>query len=139
VINWFNDADYDDPRAEIWFDTIDGEFIGAPNGENITDQTHTVYSGILTENVLYGEAPQAILTYDEMKFIEAEANFRLGRYEEANLAYQEAVEAACSRAGLTTVEIIAYTTQGNVFTENNNLNLDIIIRQKFLSFFFYQF
>ena len=32
VINSFNDEGYDDPRAELWFDKIDGEFIGAPNG-----------------------------------------------------------------------------------------------------------
>ena len=138
VLNGFNDADYADPRADKWFVKINGEIIGAPNGENISDQNHSVYSGISTENVLYGEAPQAILTYDEMKFIEAEANFRLGNYQKANLAYRDAVEEACLRVGLGTDEIAAYTAQGHVFTSDENLTLDMIIKQKFLSFFIMQ-
>ncbi len=138
VLSSFNDAGYADPRAERWFNKINGQITGAPNGKNITDQTHTTYSGISTTNVLYGEAPQALLTYDEMKFIEAEANFRLGKLIQANAAYREAVKAACSRAGLTAGQITAYTSQGTVFTDDEDLTLDRIIKQKFLSFFIMQ-
>ena len=121
IINSFNSGGYEDPRATLWFDKINGEFSGGPNGENITDQTHTTYSGISTTNVLYGEAPQAIITYDEMKFIEAEANFRLENYSEANAAYEEAVKAACTRTGLSEEKITTYTSQGSVFTDDENL------------------
>ncbi len=138
VINSFNDEGYDDPRAELWFKKINGEFIAAPNGENITDQTHTTYSGISTENVLYKEAPLAVITYDEVKFIEAEANFRLGYKSEANVAYKKAVEAACVRAGLSEEDIAAYTAQGSVFTSDEELTQEMIIKQKFLSFFITQ-
>lgn len=139
VIDQFSDTGYNnDPRAVKWFNKIGGEIIGAPNGENATDQAHSIYSGISMENVLYGEAPLAILTYDEIKFIEAEANFRLGKLPEANSAYKEAVKAACARAGLSTNEINAYTQQGGVFAVDENLTLDMIIKQKFLSFFMMQ-
>jgi hypothetical protein len=138
VLSSFNDAGYADPRAERWFNKINGQITGAPNGKNITDQTHTAYSGISTTNVLYGEAPQALLTYDELKFIEAEANFRLGKLIQANAAYREAVKTACSRAGLTEAQITAYTSQGTVFTDDNALTLEMIIKQKFLSFFMMQ-
>lgn len=138
VLSSFDDSGYADPRAERWFNKINGQIIGAPNGKNITDQTHTTYSGISTTHVLYGEAPQALLTYDEMKFIEAEANFRLGKLIQANTAYKEAVKAACSRAGLTEDQITAYISQGTVFTDDNALTLEMIIKQKFLSFFMMQ-
>ncbi|MEL7588582.1 MAG: SusD/RagB family nutrient-binding outer membrane lipoprotein [Prolixibacteraceae bacterium] len=138
VINSFNGPGYADPRAERWFKKINGILIGAPNGDNITDQTHTVYSGISTVNVLYGAAPQAILTYDEMKFIEAEAHFRLGDRPKANAAYRQAVTAACTRAGLTAEQVASYTSQGNVFPDDEGLTLNTIVGQKFLSFFLMQ-
>jgi hypothetical protein len=139
VIDEFNDGGRNnDPRALKWFEKINGEIVGAPNGENSADQAHTVYSGISLQNVLYGEAPLPVLTYDELKFIDAEANFRLGNTPEANAAYQEAVIAACARQGLTTEEINAYTSQGGVFTDDGELTLDMIIKQKFLSFFIMQ-
>jgi len=138
VINSFNSENYEDPREALWFNKINGEYIGGPNGENITDQTHTSYSGISTDNVLYGSSPQAVITYDEMKFIEAEANLRLGYASEANAAYKEAVEAACARTGMSNEEIAAYTAQGSVFADDDELTLEMIIKQKFLSLFMMQ-
>lgn len=138
VLNSFNEPGFDDPRAERWFVRLNGEFIPAPNGENVPDISHTKYSPISTENVLYSAAPVMVLTYDELKFIEAEANFRLGNLPEANSAYQEAVEKACLRTGLTQEEIDSYTSQGTVFTDDESLTLDMIIKQKYLSFFISQ-
>lgn len=138
VLNSFNDPGFADPRAERWFNKIGGQLIGAPNGRNITDQTHTTYSGVSTASVLYGEAPQAILTWDEMKFIEAEANLRLGRPGPANAAYREAVRSACLRTGLTSDQINTYTAQGSVFTDDATLTQQIILSQKYLSFFIMQ-
>jgi hypothetical protein len=138
VLNSFNDAGFDDPRAERWFVRLEGEFIPAPNGENVPDVSHTKYSPISTENVLALDAPVMVLTYDELKFIEAEANFRLGNLPEANSAYRESVIEACLRTGLTLNEIDAYTSQGNVFTDDESLTLDMIIKQKWLSFFISQ-
>lgn len=139
VIDEFSDGGRNsDPRALKWFDKINGQIVGAPNGENSADQAHKVYSGISLQNVLYGEAPLPVLTYDELKFIEAEANLRLNKLPEANTAYQAAVKAALTRAKLTTAEIDAYTSQGGVFTADAELTLDMIIKQKFLSFFIMQ-
>lgn len=138
VINSFNAPGYVDPRAERWFDKINGNFVGAPNGENVADLGKTNYSGVSKTNVLKLSAPMPLLTYDEMKFIESEANFRLGKLVEANAAYKAAVIAACTRAGLTTDQITTYTSQGTVFTDDANLTLEMIIKQKYLSFFMFQ-
>lgn len=138
LIDSFNDSGYTDPRANRWFTKINGEFVGAPTGQSQTDQTHSIYSAPSTETVLYDEAAQPLITYDEMKFLEAEAKFRLGLNEEAYEAYQEAVEAACRRSGISEDEIDEYLSQGAVFPGANNLSLNHIIGQKNISFWMFQ-
>ncbi len=127
-----------DPRAERWFTKINGQFVGAPDGEAQTDQTHSIYSAPSIQTVLYDESPQPLLTYDEMKFIEAEANLRLGNRSAANSAYEEAVTAALRRAGISEGAISAYVGQTTVFPGANALNLEHIINQKYLSFWMFQ-
>lgn len=138
IVNSFNDPGFSDPRAELWFTQIDGEYAGAPPGQAESDLTHSTYSAPSEENVLYDEAPQPMLTYDEMKFIEAEAQLRLGNRTEANNAYEEAVRVACRRAGVSESDINAYVNQGGVFPGQNDLELDHIIRQKYISFWMFQ-
>lgn len=134
----FNDPGFADPRAERWFTRINGEFVGAPPGNAQSDLTHSIYSAPSTQTVLYDEAPQPLLTYDEMKFIEAEARLRLGNRPEANAAYQEAVTAACRRAGISQADIDAYVSQGTVFPGADALTQEHIIGQKYISFWMFQ-
>ncbi|SHG06790.1 Starch-binding associating with outer membrane [Fodinibius roseus] len=138
VMNDFTVSGFRDPRAELWFTQIGDEYIGAPPRQAETDLTHSMYSAPSEENVLYDEAPQPMLTYDEMKFIEAEAQLRLGNRFEANKAYEEAVRVACRRAGVSEEDINAYISQGEVFPGANNLELNHIIRQKYISFWMFQ-
>jgi hypothetical protein len=138
LVNSFNDPGFADPRAEKWFTKIDGEFVGAPTGEAQTDLTHSIYSAPSTQTVLYDESPQPMLTYDEMKFIEAEAQLRLGNKSAANAAYEEAVMAACRRAGISEEDINAYVNQGIVFPGEDGLALDHIVQQKNISFWMFQ-
>ena len=138
LLNSFNDPGFVDPRAERWFTKIEGEFVGAPAGEAQSDLTHTIYSAPSTETVLYDEAPQPLLTYDEMKFIEAEAHLRLGNMSNAYTAYKEAVMAALRRSGISEEDIIAYVNQGTVFPGEDELTLEHIIKQKNISFWMFQ-
>lgn len=138
LLRSFNDPGFLDPRGEKWFTKINGEWVGAPTGQAQSDQTHSMYSAPSTETVLYDEAPQPLLTYDEMKFIAAEANLRLGNTLEANQAYEEAVRAACRRAGIPNEDINVYVNQGTVFPGAGNLSLQHIIGQKNISFWMFQ-
>lgn len=138
LVQSFNDPGFVDPRAERWFTKINGQFVGAPSGEAQTDLTHTIYSAPSRTTVLYDEAPQPMITYDEMKFIEAEAHLRLGNTTLANAAYEEAVTAAMRRTGIADVDITAYVNQGIVFPGEDNLTLDHIIKQKNISFWMFQ-
>lgn len=138
LLQSFNDPGFTDPRAEKWFTKINGEFVGAPSGEAQTDLTHAIYSAPSTATVLYDDAPQPMITYDEMKFIEAEAQLRLGNAALANAAYEEAVTAALRRARIADADITAYVNQGIVFPSEGNLTLEHIIKQKNISFWMFQ-
>jgi len=126
-----------DPRRELWFGDIDGEIVPAPNGTAVTDQAGSIYSRA-SESYLTATSPIPIITYDELKFIEAEANLRLGERDLAYAAYQEAVVAALERANVAGEDIDAYTSQAQVFTGAANLTLADIIRQKYVSFWLFQ-
>lgn len=134
----FSEGGSEDPRAELWFTRINGEFVGAPSGEAESDLTHTTYSAPSTETVLYDEAPQPLITYDELKFIEAEAQLRLNNRSAANAAYEEAVIAALKRVGINNGAIDDYTSQTVVFPGENGLTLEHIIKQKNISFWMFQ-
>lgn len=138
LLESFTESGYADPRAERWFTKIEGQIIGAPSGNAQSDLTHAIYSAPSMETVLYDEAPQPLLTYDEMKFIAAEAQLRLGNRPEANAAYEEAVQAALRRAGIAEEDMMAYVSQGTVFPGENGLTLDHIIKQKNISFWMFQ-
>lgn len=126
-----------DPRRELWFGDIDGEIVPAPNGTAVTDQAGSIYSRA-SETYLTETSPIPIITYDELKFIEAEANLRLGESDDAYAAYQEAVVAALERAAVAEADIATYTAQAQVFTGAGNLTLGDIIRQKYVSFWLFQ-
>lgn len=125
-----------DPRREHFFTEIDGAIVPAPNGLAITDQAGVLYSRA-SSNVISATAPLPIITYDEVKFIEAEAHLRLSQPEQALDAYELAVTAALLRQGIEDQEAIdAYLSQAEVLPAT--LTLEHIIRQKYISFWIYQ-
>jgi hypothetical protein len=126
-----------DPRRALWFATIDGEIVPAPNGTAISDQAHEIYSRI-SFDYLTATSPMPILTYDEVKFLEAEALLRKGLTVEAHAAYMAAVEQALIRANVAEAERTSYLAQGNVNVGSANLTQEDIILQKFISFWLFQ-
>lgn len=138
VMNAFTDPGVTDPRAERWFSRIEDELVGAPSGANVSDPAHIIYSAPSVQTVLYDEAPQPMLMYDEIKFIEAEAHLRLGDGNAANTAYEAAVRAALERGEIEAAGIDTYVGQGDVFPGEDNLTLEHIMKQKWISFWLFQ-
>ena len=64
-----------DPRIPLFITQVNGEYVPAPNGTSEEDQAGTIYSRI-TGNVLNATSPLPIMTYAELKFIEAECHLR---------------------------------------------------------------
>ena len=126
-----------DPRGDLWFGTVDGVIVPAPNGTAVTDQGGNIYSRA-SLNYLTPTSPLPIITYDEVKFLEAEANLRLGNAPEAYAAYLAGIEAAMERAEVDEDDITAYLARGTVSVGENNLTLENIITQKYIAFWLFQ-
>lgn len=112
-----------------------GTITGAPNGTQLNDQASVLFSDP-TEQVLNATSPMPLMTYDELKFIEAEANLRLGNVAAATTAFTQAITAAMRRQapGLTEPEITAYVAS----VAGGALSLQSIIRQKWIAFWLFQ-
>ena len=126
-----------DPRGELWFGTVEGDVVPAPNGIAETDQGGNIYSRAST-SYLTATSPLPIITYDEIKFLEAEANLRLSKNAEAYQAYLDGIEAALVRAEVDEAEIATYLAKSTVSVGESNLTLENIITQKYLSFWLFQ-
>jgi len=132
-------APVNDPRIPLWFTQIGGEYVPALNGTAAEDQAHTVYSP-LSGQLLYDVAPMPIMTYDEMKFIEAECHLRKASPDPAAAlaAYTEAVNVALVRAGVDPTDAAAFMAQPEIVPVTAaGLTLDMIIKQKYLALFPY--
>jgi hypothetical protein len=130
-------GDFADPRAEVFFTKVDGQVVPAPNGTAVSDQSGAIYSRA-SANVVYPTAPMPLVTYDELKFIEAEAHLRLGNFAAANQAYQAAVAAALIRQGADT-DADAYLAQpGVALLPADPANQARIITQKYISLWLFQ-
>jgi hypothetical protein len=83
----------DDPRLPFYVSTnSNGNYVGTPNGgTNVTNRS------LLGPYVNSPQAPTNIITYAEVKFIEAEANLRLGQFDQAAAAFNAAVKASLQR------------------------------------------
>lgn len=134
-----------DPRANIWFTKIGGKVVTPPTSRATTDVT---LNGTLYSKPLYLQnrtSPLPLLTYAELKFIEAEAQLRLGDRVKAYAAYDAAVRSALSGAAifnpasaLTTAQINAYLAKPKVLPGADKLTLRDIITQKYIFLFVFQ-
>lgn len=127
-----------DPRAVTLVDTIKGgRRVAAPSGSARNDQGGTIYSRA-SKQLVSATSPLPMMTYSELKFIEAEAQLRANRRPEAYAAYLAGINAALARQSVTTAAAATYVAQPNVAVGADALTLRHIITQKYISFFVYQ-
>ncbi len=86
---------------------------------------------------LYSSPNSAVplLTYTEMKFIEAEANIRLGKAAEAHAAYVGAIKASLSRSGVSDADATTFLAQASVDPGSGALTLEHIMTQKYVAMY----
>lgn len=115
--------DKNDPRLEFYAkENGDGEYVGSdPGSQNESaSEPGTAIAG--------KTASVKLMTYSELKFIEAEAHFRLGETTEAQTAFEEAVEASMLR--------VTGDTQDDWIANNlGAVSLDKILTQKYIDSF----
>ena len=76
-----------------------------------------------------------MLTFTEMKFIEAEANIRLGKSAEAHAAYVAAVKASLARTGVSDADATTFMAQAGVDPGAAALTLENIMTQKYVAMY----
>ncbi|TFH49867.1 MAG: SusD/RagB family nutrient-binding outer membrane lipoprotein [Bacteroidia bacterium] len=114
-----------DPRLPFYANVDgDGEYTGSVSGSQ-TDLASKPGSYIAAY-----DAPSVIMSYAELKFIEAEAHFRLGHTGPAQAAYEAAVAAS----------VLKVTGNANTAWLTANINgvpvtLDLILTQKYIATF----
>ncbi len=94
-------------------------------------------SGASRINEFYAGIGSAVpfLTFAEMKFIEAEANSRLGNTAGAYSAYIAGITSSLQRSGVGATDITAYLAQPTVDPGADKLTLENIMTQKYIAMY----
>lgn len=126
-----------DPRiAQITDPTITGDYVGTPNGAgNVGPASNTVRdeSYISRNSPLTGdESPLILISYPEVKLIEAEAALRAGLTERAYAAYLEAIRASMELLEVDPADAEEYLSDPAVAVGASNLTLDRIFEEKYV-------
>ncbi len=126
-----------DPRlAKITDPTIHGTYVGTPNGTgNIGPANNTVQdeSYISRNSPLTGdESPLIIVSYPEVKLIEAEAALRAGQLDRAFEAYREGIRASMEMLEVAEADENAYLSSTAVAQSPSELTLDRIFQEKYV-------
>ena len=123
-----------DPRLPLLTnDNEEGEYVGTPNGEGRAGTgTATSESYLVTEGYFSAEdAPLDIITFAELKLIEAEAALAQSDQDRADTAFAAAVTASMEEIGVAAADIEAYLTA----EYPDAVSRDDIFREKYVALF----
>jgi hypothetical protein len=127
-----------DPRLpKIATLTQFGDYRGTPNGAGRIGTGTDDEESYLSLDGFYskGGAPLLIVTYSEMKFIEAEAAFRSGDIHRAYEAYLEGIASHMDKLGVAAADRNVYINNPVVSVGEGNLTLDLIFKEKYVAMF----
>jgi len=134
IINLMNGTYYGviDPRLPKMFDnlgaaTYSGLVNGQGGGGNSRLSTTTWYAG--------ATSPMLMVTFAEVKFIEAEASLLNGAAENAYNAYIAGITANLEKLGIDTAARRIYRTHPNIAVGSANLTLEHIMKEKYIATF----
>lgn len=127
-----------DPRIPFYTDTTRfGDYRGTPNGRGRIGTGTNREESYLTINDYYSgdNSPLFIMTYEELKMIEAEAALRSGNKTRAYAAYIEGIRAHLTKVGVSAADRTAYLSNAKVAVGADNLTLADIFREKYIIMF----
>ncbi len=127
-----------DPRIKYITDTTKfGDYRGTPNGKGrVGTGTNKEESYLSVNNGFYSKsgAPLLLVTYAEMKFIEAEAAFSSDKAR-SYAAYLAGIEAHMDKLGVSAAEKTAYLTNSSVAVGMAAFTKDLIFKEKYVAQF----
>ena len=136
IINALNGTTYGvmDPRISLITDTTKfGDYRGTRNGIGRPGSGVGRDESYITTNGFYSStnSPLVIMSYSELKMIEAEAAFRSGNTARAYAAYLEAIRAHMDKMGVPSAAAQAYINSPQVSVGAGNLTLKRIFEEKY--------
>ena len=123
-----------DPRIEAYTDSLaGGRYVGTENGAGRGAAKEAGERVVLTTNTYYArrDAPLEIVTYYELKMIEAEAALRAGQRDRAYAAYLEAIRSHMATLGVDEDRAEDYIASDVVGVGADDLALDDVFREKY--------
>ncbi|MFI2742006.1 SusD/RagB family nutrient-binding outer membrane lipoprotein [Zhouia sp. PK063] len=125
---------YQDPRlALIVPEAVNGGYHGVVTGRGLAgesgDDFSIGYGGFYTSP----DSPMYMMTYSEVKFIEAEAKYRSGDQAGAYADYKTGIQADMEKVGVATNDITAYLQMIDDNIGVANFGLSQIMVQKYIS------
>lgn len=137
-VNHLNGETYGvvDPRLHRITDaTINNDYVGTRNGQGnvggantIKDECYISLSSPLTNET----SPLILVSYAELKFIEAEAALRDGNGARAYEAYLAGINASMQKLGVSTDDANAYINDEEVSVGAGGLTLDLVFKEKYV-------
>lgn len=127
-----------DPRLpKITNPLPDGTYVGTENGVGRVGDGTVPYEVYLSTNGYYSspDSPLFIITYPEIKFIEAEVQLRSNNSTEAYAAYLEGIESHMQKLNVAEGDINAYISNPAVAVGSGNLTLKTIFKEKYIALF----
>jgi hypothetical protein len=127
-----------DPRLPLTASlTKFGDYRGTRNGKGRTGSGTTKDESYISLTGYYSsdDSPLYIISYDELKFIEAEAAFRSSDKPRAYAAYLEGIRANMDKMGVAPADRDAYINDPSVSVGAANLTLDLIFKEKYKAMF----
>lgn len=126
-----------DPRLKlIASPTTGGAYKGTPNGSGRTGSGTAGQESYLSTTGYYSStaSPLLLVTFAEMKFIEAEATFATDKARSYN-AYLAGIAANMDKVGVPAAEKTAYLANPNVAVGVANFTRDHIFKEKYIAMF----
>ncbi len=127
-----------DPRLPLTASiTKYGDYRGTRNGGDRVGNGTSMEESYISLTGYYSStnSPLYIITYEEMKFIEAEAAFRSSDLPRAYAAYIEGITANMNKMGVTPSERDAYLNNPSVSVGASNITLALIFKEKYKALF----
>ncbi|SDL23273.1 SusD/RagB family nutrient-binding outer membrane lipoprotein [Siphonobacter aquaeclarae] len=126
-----------DPRIEKITDkTVNDNYVGTVNGRGNVGAANTIKDECyisLNSTWTGDESPLFLVTFAELKFIEAEAAFRAGDKTKAYAAYLAGIRANMDKFGVATAARDAYVANASVSVGESALTLDLIFKEKYVA------
>lgn len=131
-----------DPRIDFITERVEedfgGGYRGTRNGAGRGGDPEQGARSVLAVGSYYASGPTAALemiTYAEMKFVEAEAALASGDQGRAYAAYEEGIRAHMEKLGVDQADIDAYWAEDEVSVGAGSLTIDHIMKEKYVATF----